>query len=200
MSRSPSHQDQSPDESGYLTYIPRRNTPTSDDYDPSEHDYSDSDRSPERSVTPTLEPTSPATFERESTPVPRRDEAGPSRLRGRRVSPPPSAEIPVSQPAGMTALENYWVSGMAREVERVRMEIDHHEHSIDALMIIMNSSDQILNGLISMVSTGDQTMSGIMRELVETRAMVAWLHTCLSVVMGLLVIVIAWVMMSFFGH
>ncbi|KAI3677997.1 hypothetical protein L6452_37274 [Arctium lappa] len=174
MSRSPSHRDQS-----------------LDDYDPSEHEYTDSDRSPERSVTPTLEPTSP---------VPRRDEAGPSRLRSRRVSPPPCADIPMSQPTGMTTLENYWVSGMAREVERVRMEVDHHENSIDALMMIMNSSDQILNGLISMVSADDQAMSGIMRELVETRAMVAWVHTCLSVVMGLLVVVIAWMMVSFLGH
>ncbi|KAI3685089.1 hypothetical protein L6452_34322 [Arctium lappa] len=196
MSRSPPR-EQSPDESGYLTHIPGRNSPPSEEYDPSEHEYSDSEHTPVRSATPTPDPTPCSTPECERTPIPVRDEAGPSRPRGLRLSPPSLARIPALPLAGMTEAETYWVRSLYRSMERCRVQVDYHEHSIDSLRKMMSMTDNITKGMISMMGTSDEMIGKIFGELAETRAMVTWLHTCLSPVMGFLVVIVALVMVHY---
>jgi len=164
-----SSRDYSANGFGDDTRSDRRDRSVSEDTDPSEHSFDTADSSTRsatsrsRSATPIPEPPPRSVFgtrvrvtARKSVPIPirrtftipPRDEAEPSRIRDRSVTPPlppPEDRAPVARPAGMTPLENYWVTGMAREVEAHQMRLNAHDQQIDGLMGIMETNDEVLN-------------------------------------------------------
>jgi len=162
---------------------------TSSDSDASSH------RASSRSATP-IRPYGPETqyglggrvTARKSVPIPirrtfhipARDEAGPSRVRSRRVTPPPPvARAPVVRPSGMTPLERYEVSGMARDMWMHETLLDHHDHMIDAV--------------IDMTGASSQTMGRVVGLLGHTVAYVHHLYMVVYLVMALVLVMFGWV-------
>jgi hypothetical protein len=209
MSRSSIPRDQSPDESGYLTHIPRADAVGDDEYDPSESENAGT--SPERSVTPSPVPSprspnrgrvrmtarmSVRSPIREVFTIPSRDEAGPSRPRGRRVSPPPVTDIPRPPPTGMTSLESRWVLGLARDLERVQLVVSYHKGAIDALQETMSSANGILSGLVSIIGENDQLLGRLVGDLADSRRRIERLKYCLMAMVTFLVVLVAWLAMG----
>ena len=184
----------------------RRDRSVSEDTDPSEHSYHSDDiaDSPTRSVTsrsrsatPILEPPPRSGYGtgvrvtahkcvplpvRRTFTIPHRDEAGPSLIRDRSVTPPPPENwASVIPRTGMTPSEYYMFSGVMGEVQAHRMLVNHHEHSIDSFM--------------NMMAAKSESMGKIVELLVRTRASVRQLYSLVFLLMAMMMIILGWMIL-----
>lgn len=204
MSHSSSLPEHSPDESGYFTSLPRRNRPTHEESDPTEEsDAATRETSVESSV-PAPPPTDVAgpsrgprimRTARKRVLPPRRvtiaapseppSEPAGSQSRPRSVTPtPPAIGVPVPPPRGMTAAENFWVSGLSSRIQSHQLTLDHVQQSLD--------------GVYTVLLTQDDLTTGIMEVTLETRRTNRRLYAYLFWAIGALVVMIGvliWVMM-----
>jgi hypothetical protein len=113
--------------------------------------------------------------------IPFRDEAGPSRIRDRSLTPPPpQARVSTDRPTGMTPYENYMFSGMAHDTQIHRMKIESH--------------DQLIQGLTNMLVTNVETMNKTIEVLAHTLATVRQLYSYVYLLMAMMLVMLGWML------